>query len=228
LVGVLLPAGLKGLVVAGLLAALMSSLSSVFNSCSTLVTWDIYRKLRPQASERQLVMEGQISTIVLVGFGLAWIPMMKLVSGQLYHYLQSVQAYISPPIASVFLIGIVWSRVNAQGAITSLITGFMLGMGRLAAELNKEFLSGWLYWYADINFLHFALFLFVICSVILVVMSLLSPEPDQSRLTGLTFSTTDTVSESQRLARKIWQQKDLWLSVVLLLCVGLIWLYFND
>ena len=228
LVGVLLPAGLKGLVVAGLLAALMSSLSSVFNSCSTLVTWDIYKKLRPQASERQLVMVGQISTIVLVGFGLAWIPMMKLVSGQLYHYLQSVQAYISPPIASVFLIGIMWSRVNAQGAIASLVAGFMLGMGRLAAELNKELLNGWLYWYADINFLHFALFLFVICSVILVVVSLLSPEPDQSRLAGLTFSTTDTVSESQRLARKIWQQKDRWLSAVLLLCVGLIWLYFND
>ena len=228
LVGVLLPAGLKGLVVAGLLAALMSSLSSVFNSCSTLVTWDIYKKLRPQASERQLVMVGQISTIVLVGFGLAWIPMMKLVSGQLYHYLQSVQAYISPPIAAVFLIGIMWSRVNAQGAIASLVAGFMLGMGRLAAELNKESLSGWLYWYADINFLHFALLLFVICSVILVVVSLLSPKPDESRLSGLTFSTTDKVSESQRLARKIWQQKDLWLSVVLLLCVGLIWLYFND
>lgn len=228
LVGVLLPAGLKGLVVAGLLAALMSSLSSVFNSCSTLVTWDIYKKLRPQASERQLVRVGQISTIVLVGFGLAWIPMMKLVSSQLYHYLQSVQAYISPPIAAVFLIGIMWQRVNAQGAIASLITGFILGMGRLAAELNKEFLNGWLYWYADINFLHFALFLFVICSVILVVVSLLSPEPDQSRLTGLTFSTTDTVSESQCLARKKWQQKDLWLSVVLLICVGLIWLYFND
>jgi len=228
LVGVLLPEGLKGLVVAGLLAALMSSLSSVFNSCSTLVTWDIYRKLRPQASERQLVMVGQISTIVLVGFGLAWIPMMKFVSGQLYHYLQSVQAYISPPIAAVFLIGIVWSRVNAQGAITSLVAGFMLGMGRLAAELSKESLSGWVYWYADMNFLHFALLLFVICSVILVVVSLLSPEPDKSKLLGLTFSTTNAVSESQSLARKIWQQKDLWLSVMLLLCVALIWLYFND
>ncbi len=227
LIGVLLPVGLKGLVVASLLAALMSSLSSVFNSCSTLVTWDIYKKLQPQASERRLVLVGQISTVVLVGFGLAWIPMMKFVSGQLYHYLQSVQAYISPPIAAVFLIGIAWKRVNAQGAIASLIAGFVLGMGRLAAELTKDSLSGWMYWYADINFLHFALFLFVICSVILVVVSLLSPEQDEPRLAGLTFSTADAVPGSQVETDHIWRQKDLRLSVGLLICVGLIWVYFT-
>ncbi len=227
LIGVLLPVGLKGLVVASLLAALMSSLSSVFNSCSTLVTWDIYKKLQPQASERRLVLVGQISTVVLVGFGLAWIPMMKFVSGQLYHYLQSVQAYISPPIAAVFLIGIAWKRVNAQGAIASLIAGFILGMGRLAAELVKDSLSGWLYWYADINFLHFALFLFVICSIVLVVVSLLSPEPDESRLAGLTFSTADALPGSQDESDPIWRRKDLRLSVLLLMCVGLIWIYFS-
>ena len=227
LIGVLLPAGLKGLVVASLLAALMSSLSSVFNSCSTLVTWDIYKKLQPQASERRLVLVGQISTVVLVGFGLAWIPMMKFVSGQLYHYLQSVQAYISPPIAAVFLIGIAWKRVNAQGAIASLVAGFVLGMGRLAAELVKDSLNGWLYWYADINFLHFALFLFVICSVVLVVVSLISPEPDEPRLAGLTFSTVDAISGSEFEANHIWQRKDLRLSVGLLICVGLIWVYFT-
>ena len=139
LVGTLLPAGLKGLVVAGLLAALMSSLSSVFNSCSTLVTWDIYKKLHPQASERTLVRVGQLSTVVLVGFGLLWIPIMKLISGQLYQYLQSVQAYISPPIAAVFLIGVFWKRVNAQrGDRRRWCTGFVLGMARLVLELNKE------------------------------------------------------------------------------------------
>ncbi|MBU1919630.1 sodium:solute symporter, partial [bacterium] len=125
LIGTLLPAGFRGLVVAGLLAALMSSLSSVFNSCSTLFTLDIYKKFRPETPEKRLVLVGQIATVVLVGFGLLWIPLMKLISGQLYQYLQSVQAYISPPIAAVFLIGVFWKRVNSRGAIASLITGFV-------------------------------------------------------------------------------------------------------
>ena len=123
--------------VAGLLAALMSSLSSVFNSCSTLITWDIYKKLRPDAAERRLVWVGQVSTGVLVVLGLLWIPLMQLISGQLYQYLQSVQAYIAPPIAAVFLVGIFWSRVNSAGAMAALVTGFVLGMGRLVAELNE-------------------------------------------------------------------------------------------
>jgi SSS family solute:Na+ symporter len=228
LIGVLLPAGLKGLVVAGLLAALMSSLSSVFNSCSTLVTWDIYKKFHPEASERQLVFVGQVSTVVLVALGLAWIPMMKFISGQLYHYLQSVQAYISPPIAAVFLIGIVWRRVNAQGAISSLVAGFVLGMGRLAAELCKDSLTGWLYWYADINFLHFAVLLFIVCSLILIIVSLVTPEPDAKKLAGLTFSTADGLSGSQKGADNTWLRKDAWLSVVLLTCLGLIWIYFSN
>ena len=153
LIGALLPAGLRGIVVAGLLAALMSSLSSVFNSCSTLITLDIYKKLHPTASERRLVRVGQVSTAGLVGLGLLWIPMMDSISGQLYQYLQSVQGYISPPIAAVFLIGIFWKRANSRGAIASLITGFGFGAVRLVAELNKDGLTGWLYTYADINFL---------------------------------------------------------------------------
>ena len=159
LIGALLPAGLRGIVVAGLLAALMSSLSSVFNSCSTLITLDIYKKLHPTASERRLVRVGQVSTAGLVGLGLLWIPMMDSISGQLYQYLQSVQGYISPPIAAVFLIGIFWKRANSRGAIASLITGFGFGAVRLVAELNKDGLTGWLYTYADINFLHFAAFI---------------------------------------------------------------------
>jgi SSS family solute:Na+ symporter len=107
LISHVLPHGIKGLLFASLLAALMSSLSSVFNSCSTLITYDFYKKIKPQASERQLVLVGQISTVILVACGIAWIPIMKYVSGELYKYLQSVQAYISPPIAAVFLLGII-------------------------------------------------------------------------------------------------------------------------
>ena len=225
MIGVLLPAGLKGLVVAGLLAALMSSLSSVFNSCSTLITWDIYRKLHPTASERQLVRVGRLATTVLVGFGLAWIPMMQFISGQLYVYLQSVQGYISPPIAAVFLLGIASKRMNAKGAIAALLSGFVLGMGRLVAEISKDSLSGLLYTYADVNFLHFAIFLFVVCSMILVVVSLLTPQAPDEQLAGLTFATAEVAAVSSSDAG--WRRKDLWLSVLLALCVGAVWLYFT-
>jgi len=202
----------------------MSSLSSVFNSCSTLITWDIYRKLRPNADEKHLVRVGQVATIFLVACGLAWIPLMKLVSGQLYQYLQSVQAYISPPIAAVFLIGVFWKRVNARGAMAALLTGFVLGMGRLIAELNKSSLSGILYGYADINFLHFALFLFVLCCAVLIVVSFTAPAPSAAKLSGLTYGSGgrgDAESDSK------WKRKDLWLSVVLAICVMATWAYFS-
>ncbi len=224
LMGALLPVGLRGLVVAGLLAALMSSLSSVFNSTSTLVTWDVYKKIRPDASERQLVLVGQATTAVLVGFGLLWIPLMQLVSAQLYQYLQSVQAYISPPIAAVFLLGISWRRVNAQGAIASLGTGFVLGMGRLIAELNKGRLDGLLFTYADINFLHFAVLLFGVCTVVLVGVSLLTPPPDDDRVEGLTFATLDA---RVRPGAERGRRRDLVLTLGLVLCVAALWIYFS-
>jgi len=230
LIGALLPAGLRGLVVAGLLAALMSSLSSVFNSCSTLVTWDIYRKLRPQASERRLVVVGQLVTVVMVGFGLAWIPMMKLISGQLYQYLQSVQAYISPPIAAVFLVGLFWKRVNASGAMAALATGFVLGLARLVLELNRASLGdGLLGWYSDINFLHFAILLFVICSAVLVLVSLATPAPSAGQTAGLTLQTRAKTPERLPAMQSdpAWRRADLWLSLMLAAIVGVIWIVFS-
>ena len=241
LIGTLLPAGLRGLVVAGLLAALMSSLSSVFNSCSTLITWDIYKKLRPGASERSLVIVGQLSTLVLVGFGLLWIPMMKLISGQLYQYLQSVQAYISPPIAAVFLLGVFYRRVNATGAIACLVTGFVLGIGRLVVELNKASLEGPLRWYGDINFLHFAILLFVICSAVLVIASLLTPAPRDEHIDGLTLARADRPPvrpEAMAIpdadehlpdmeSQPAWRRVDLIASLVLIAAVAAVWLAFR-
>jgi SSS family solute:Na+ symporter len=224
LVGSLLPAGLRGLVVAGLMAALMSSLSSVFNSTSTLVTIDVYKKLRPQSSDRQLVLFGQVITAVLVGLGLLWIPLMKLISAQLYQYLQSVQAYISPPIAAVFLIGILWKRVNAKGAMAALLSGFVLGAVRLVAELNKASLDGMMLGYASMNFLHFAVFLFVVCTVILVVVSLATPPPSPEKVAGLTFATKTTdVGETD----PGWKRTDMWLSYGLVLVVFVVWWYFR-
>ncbi len=224
LVKTLLPVGLRGLVVAGLLAALMSSLSGVFNSCSTLITWDIYKKLRPEASDKRLVVVGQISTIVLVIFGLCWIPLMKLISGQIYQYLQSVQAYISPPIAAVFLIGILWSRVNSKGAMTALIVGFIIGMLRLVAELDKAHLgNGLLYYFATINFLHFAVLLFILCSVLLIVVSLSTAPPSREQLTGLTFATTPKEVQPKTTMHKT----NLIVSILLVLVVLAIWYYFR-
>jgi SSS family solute:Na+ symporter len=225
LIGVLLPAGLRGLVVAGLLAALMSSLSSVFNSTSTLVTWDVYKKLRPEASERQLVLVGQATTTVLVGLGLLWIPLMELVSAQLYQYLQSVQAYIAPPIAAVFLVGISWRRVNESGAIAALVTGFVVGMGRLVAELNKSSLEGLLFQFADINFLHFAVLLFVVCTAILVTVSLLTDPPAERELEGLTFATLRRTEAAA--SGRGWRAPDRLLSIGLILCVLALWIYFS-
>ncbi|MGQ0713812.1 MAG: sodium:solute symporter [Gemmatimonadaceae bacterium] len=225
LVAALMPAGLRGIVVAGLLAALMSSLSAVFNSCSTLITWDVYKKLNPAATERRLVLIGQASTALLVGFGLLWIPLMQLISAQLYQYLQSVQAYISPPIASVFLIGVLWRRVNARGAMAALITGFVLGVVRLVAELNKDSLSGWMLSYASINFLHFAILLFVICTAVLILVSLTSAPPPLEKVDGITFDTTRRETVGPRGTG--WRRTDFILSAVLAAAVGAVWWYFS-
>lgn len=226
LIGTLLPVGLRGLVLAGLLAALMSSLSSVFNSCSTLLTWDIYRKLRPQATERQLVIFGQSTTIALVLLGLAWIPFMKHISSQLYTYLQSVQAYISPPIAAVFLLGIAWKRANAEGAMAALLTGFVCGAARLVLELNPALRgTGFLNDLATMNFLHFAIALFVACSAILVVVSLITQPPRPAQLRGVTFAEPDGAALTDDTGASALT---IGASLSLIGCVVAIWLYFRS
>ena len=222
LISALLPSGLRGLVIASLLAALMSSLSSVFNSCSTLITLDIYKRWKPQTSERHLVIVGRIATALLVLFGLAWIPMMQRL-GQIYVYLQSVQAYISPPIAAVFLLGIFFKRLNSHGAMASLLSGFVLGMSRLILEVSQEHLSGILYKYATINFLHFAALLFVVCSSILILVSLGSPRPSREKLADLTYGTM--TGESQSEPR--WRRQDIILSALLVCAICAVWLYFT-
>src|SRR5579859_2963681 len=167
----LLPTGLVGLVMAALLAAVMGAMRSVFNSASTLVTLDFYKKIRPQASEGQLVNFGRIATGIMVLLGLLWVPFIHLISSQLYIYLQSVQAYISPPIASCFVLGILWPRLNATGAISSLLTGFAMGATRFVFEIvdrshgGSYFTNSAVRGLVDINFLHYAILMFVVCSL---------------------------------------------------------------
>src|SRR6202007_2082198 len=160
----LLPVGLVGLVMAALLAAVMGAMSSVFNSACTLLTLDFYKKLRPAASEAQLVNFGRIATGGMVLLGLLWVPFIHLLSAQLYIYLQSVQAYISPPIAVCFIFGILWPRLNGTGAISSLLVGFVLGAVRFIFEVldkTRHYGSDAIRWLVDMNFLHYAILMFV-------------------------------------------------------------------
>jgi len=190
----LLPTGLVGLVLAALLAAVMGAMSSVFNSASTLVTLDFYKKINPNASEARLVNFGRIATGFMVLLGLLWVPFIHLISSQLYIYLQSVQAYISPPITACFVLGILWTRLNSQGAISSLLTGFVLGATRFVLEIadrasGGRFENPAIRWLVDMNFLHYAILMFVVCSTVLVVVSLMGEAPDRKKLAGLTFAT---------------------------------------
>src|SRR6266404_111197 len=235
----LLPVGLVGLVMAALLAAVMGAMSSVFNSASTLVTLDFYKKLRPEASEKQLVNFGRIATGFMVILGLLWVPFIHLISSQLYIYLQSVQAYISPPIASCFVLGILWTRLNGTGAITSLLTGFVLRATRRILELmaaQGTELTGITAWLVKMNFLHYAIFMFVVCSIVLVAVSLVTPAPDRRKLAGLTFATVDEKMDTiplHGIARKPAKETptermlNIVFSLLLLATVVGLWIYFR-
>jgi SSS family solute:Na+ symporter len=225
MVKMLLPAGIRGLVVGGLLAALMSSLAAVFNSCSTLFTMDIYKKIKPQATEKTLVLVGRIATGVVVVCGILWIPLMKFISSELYHYLQSVQAYFAPPIFSVFLLGIFWKRINSRGALTALIGGFVIGMLRLVAEIFKDRLGGWLYTFADVNFLYFCVYLTLLCIGMMIVVSMLTRAPDYKQIQGLTYATT--VAEDKKASRASWNKRDVILSIIVLVIIALVMVLFS-
>lgn len=197
----LLPSGMRGLVAAGLLAALMSSLASVFNSCSTLFTVDIYKKLKPQTPEKDLLRIGRMATFVVVILGILWIPIMANISGVLYEYLQKVQSYISPPIAAVFLLGIFYKRINAKGALATLIAGFAIGALRMILELAKDRLpEGSLFYHLGaMNFLTFGAYFFLICVIIAITVSLTAPAEPSEKLRGLTFAT---LTHEQKSANK--------------------------
>ena len=189
----LLPSGLTGLMIAALMAALMSSLAATFNSASTLITLDVYQRMRPDASEKRLVFVGRVATVAMVGLGILWVPFIPYMSSQLYIYLQSVQAYISPPIAAVFLLGVLWPRANRQGAIASLITGAVIGGTRFVLEVARQNPlvadSPWLVRLIEIHFLHFAVLMFIISTLVLVVVSLATSRESEEKLRGLTFAT---------------------------------------
>src|SRR5262249_10684582 len=160
------------------------------------------KRLGPSAWEGELVNMGRIATILMVGLGILWVPFIHLLSSQLYIYLQSVQAYVSPPIAVCFIIGILWTRANGAGAITSLLTGFVLGATRFIFEVldkSEHYASPAIRWLVDMNFLHYAIFMFIVCTGVLVVISLMTPAPERRKLAGLTFATVDGKIEATDL-----------------------------
>ena len=230
LVAHLLPEGLRGLVVASLLSALMSSLASLFNSCATLFTKDVYEKLRPGRPERELLRVGRIATGVVVFFGLVWIPVMhNMAGGGLYRYLQGVQSYLAPPITAVFLLGLFSKRINASGAMWGLVIGFVLGMSKLVAEAihgSAPFDEGsLLHAFTAFNFLYYSGVLLLLSSLIVIVVSLNSPAPDAERISGLTFASL-TADDKQQV-RDSWSRMDVIATCVVLGLVVGFYLYFS-
>ena len=225
----LLPPGLSGFMVAALMAALMSSLSATFNSASTLVTLDVYKVLKPAATESQLVRVGRLVTVVMVALSMLWVPFIRYLSTEVYIYLQSVQAYISPPIAAVFLIGVFWPRANRYGAIASLIVGAVLGAARFVLELNRDatFVAGTPLFaaFVSINFLHIAVLLFVISVATLVVVSLATQPEPMEKLQRLTFSTLgEDYRPKEPRARRVFA---LQVVLTVALALGTIWLWIH-
>ena len=233
LVKTLLPVGLKGLVAGGLMAALMSSLASVFNSCSTIFTIDIYKKIRPDKSEESLIRIGKIATAIIVVLGIIWIPIMeKIGGGVMYQYLQNVQSYIAPPVTAVFLLGIIWKRVTSDAAITTLISGLILLILRLGTEIyfQEEItsgieVSGIAFAFATINFAHMAIFMFIFSVFLCVGVSMASAVPDYARIEGLSFGTM--TAKMKQEFRESFNTTDLVLSAILVGMVISILLYFT-
>ncbi len=230
----LLPPGLRGIVVAGLLSALMGSLAGVFNACSTLFTVDIYEKLRPKASQHELVRMGRWATGVMVIVAIAWIPVIKGANG-LYDYLQSVQGYLAPTIFVVFFLGVFWKRLNAQGALWSMVVGFILGVFRMAVDTPVTMkLSGFANGYTqgsflwivnNINFQYFSILITLVSVAVMIGVSYLTPEPDYARIKSLTYGTA--TDEDRAKTRASWSAKEVIFSCLILCAISFAYIYFT-
>src|SRR5436190_2216142 len=225
-----LPVGVRGIVVAGLLAALMSALAGVFNASSSLFTMDFYARMRPNASQKQLVWVGRVATVVMVLIGLLWIPVIEGGKG-LYDYLQGIQAYLAPPIFVVFFFGIWMKRLNGPGCLATLLVGFAMGVFRLIVDTPVK-LSGVTYtegsflWIVNnIFFQYYSLLITVVCILVFLIVSYATKPPEYSKIQGLTFST---LSAEDRLEnRKSWNWIDVALSILMVALIIAIYSYFT-
>jgi solute:Na+ symporter, SSS family len=229
-----MPVGLRGLVVAGLLAALMSSLAGAFNASSTLFTIDFYQKLKPEATQHHLVWIGRVATTILVLIGLMWIPVIRGGKG-LYEYLQGVQGYLAPPIFVVFFFGIFMKRLNAQGCLSALVVGFVLGVFRLMVDtpvtlklsgFENGYAEGSLFWIVNNTyFQYYSLFIFLVSVIVMFVVSFVTEKPSEERVRNLTFST---MTEDHKIeSRESWNKWDVMNSGIVLLLILAAYLYFT-
>jgi solute:Na+ symporter, SSS family len=230
----LLPPGLRGIVVAGLLSALMGSLAGVFNACSTLFTVDLYQKWNKTASEAKLVKIGRTATVVMIVIALAWIPFIKGAHG-LYGYLQAVQGYLAPPIFVVFFFGVFWKRLNGQGALWAMIVGFVLGIFRMVVDTpvtlglagyEKGYPEGTFLWVVNnIYFQYFSVLITVVSAIVMVGVSYMTAEPDYNSIASLTFGTT--THEDKKRTRHSWGKLEVLASALVLVCIMGGYLYFR-
>jgi len=225
-----LPVGVRGIVVAGLLAALMSALAGVFNASSSLFTMDFYSRFKPNASQEKLVRVGRIATVVMVIIGLLWIPVIQGARG-LYDYLQGIQAYLAPPIFVVFFFGVFMKRLNGPGCLATLLTGFIMGLFRLIVDTPVK-LSGAAYtegsflWVVNnIFFQYYSLLITVVCILVFIIVSYATKQPDYAKIGGLTFSTL--TAEDRKAMRATWTTKDVLLSLLLIALIIAIYTYFT-
>jgi SSS family solute:Na+ symporter len=230
----ILPVGVRGMVVAGLLAALMSSLAGAFNASSTLFTMDLYQKFRPKATQHQLVWIGRVATTVMVLIALFWIPVIQGAKG-LYDYLQGVQGYLAPPIFTVFFLGVFNKRLNTKGCLAALGVGFALGVFRLAVDTpvalkmagyEQGYPAGSFLWIVNnIYFQYYSAFIFLVCVLVMIAVSYATEAPAEDRLTGLTYAT---VTDEHRLeSRRSWGRTEVLASAVVVLLILAAYLYFN-
>jgi len=231
LVAEVLPVGIRGVVVAGLLAALMSSLAGAFNASAALFTIDFYSKLRPMAPQKQVVWVGRVATAVMVLIGLAWIPVIKGGKG-LYDYLQGIQSYLAPPIFVVFFLGVFSKRLNAKGCLWALIVGFALGLFRLAVDTPVKLIKDFSYpegsflWIVNNTyFQYYSLVIFLVCIGVMVVISYLTQEPAYDKINGLTYGTL--TDEDRRASRASWNKWDVIWSAAVLAAIIAAYLYFR-
>jgi SSS family solute:Na+ symporter len=227
LVSELLPIGLKGVVVGGLVAALMSSLASLFNSSAALFTVDFYKRYRPAVSEKHLVFVGRVATVVIVILGIAWIPVMKSIGKVLYEYLQDVQSLLAPGIASVFLLGVFWKRATPAAGFAGLTTGFVLGMVRLVFNVFADSVpeGTWYHaiWVAP-NWLHYEIVLFGICLLVIMVVSFFTERASEAKLVGLTFFSS--TPEQRAETRNSYSKWDVINSAIIICVIIAFYIYF--
>jgi len=229
----LLPAGVRGIVVAGLLSALMGSLAGVFNACSTLFTVDLYQKWKKAATQHQIVRTGRIATSVMVLIALAWIPVIKNASG-LYTYLQSVQGYLAPPIFVVFFLGVFFKRMTGQGALWAMIVGFALGIFRMSVDTPvtlgmggfKGYDAGSFLWIINnIYFQYWSVLITIVSALVMILVSYMTSPPDDNKIRSLTFDTA--TEEDKRKTRAGWSWREVAGSCIVLACILGSYLYFR-